>query len=83
MWIELDWSLVISWVFVPFAIGHEGNYDILLYVQCLAQFLPVGHSTLLVRCSELDQQDPEGKKYGALVRQITAEGHLECSVKEK
>ena len=51
------------------------------YCTCLARFLPAGHSTLPVRCSELDQQDQANRKYGALVHRITAEGHLECSVK--
>ena len=56
------------------------------YCTCfisLAPFLPGEHSTPLVRYSELDQQDPANRKYDVLVRQITAEDHLECSVKVK
>ena len=54
-----------------------------MYAALFSQFIPEGHSTLLVRCSELDQQAPTGKKYDVLVHLITTEGRLECSVEEQ
>lgn len=65
-----------------YELGYCAQF-VLHVVTCLARFLPVVHSTLLVRYSELDQQDPANRKCGALVHRITAEGHLECSVKVK